>query len=414
MSRRARPSQSSNPFDAVPDSVLRAILLALPVAAKARACAVCRTWNAALADPALWEELDLSHGGGFGFGTPALVLGAVARAAGRLRVLNVEHVEVLPEVRAIVAANGATLHELTPPFLTDWCVNGLRELLASAPQLRQLSVCVHGSASELLPVLRNEPPFAVVRVTRAAIDFRAANRADALAAAAGVAAHSWLTRVDVQSIQFRDPEVIDALLGAAEQRTCDLTLTRCSFGHANIAALARVLRAGKLEHLEVRGAGFPPTDMGSGPALADAFRECSSLLELTLSEIPWDNDSHEAITAVLDAASKWPLLDVIYLDNSQPHPAFAPTVGRALGLLLAESRSRRLRCLAINNCQLGDDGMAWVLAGLASNRTLRSLECNDNNMSVGFQRDFLEPALAVLDERWGVPMTLIDHTRMRR
>ena len=76
---------ASAPFDALPEPVLRVIMLALPVAARARAACVCRSLRAFLADPSLWQVLDLSPAGGVDAErvTKNIMRGAVARAAGQ-------------------------------------------------------------------------------------------------------------------------------------------------------------------------------------------------------------------------------------------------------------------------------------------------------------------------------------------
>ena len=72
-------------FHALPEPVLRVIMLALPVTTRGRAACVCRSWRAFLADASLWQVLDLSPAGGLAAGrvTENLVRGAVARAAGQ-------------------------------------------------------------------------------------------------------------------------------------------------------------------------------------------------------------------------------------------------------------------------------------------------------------------------------------------
>ena len=79
-------------MDTLPPLVLTRILSALPVDSRARAACVSRAWRAALADPSLWTVLDLSPAGGVAAekATPALLLAAAARAAGQLRVLDLD------------------------------------------------------------------------------------------------------------------------------------------------------------------------------------------------------------------------------------------------------------------------------------------------------------------------------------
>jgi len=77
-------------FDELPVAVLRHILIALPADLKGRVAMVCRAWRDVLSDAAMWEVLDLSATSGVARRrilpalaiTPALALGAAARAAG--------------------------------------------------------------------------------------------------------------------------------------------------------------------------------------------------------------------------------------------------------------------------------------------------------------------------------------------
>ena len=58
-----------------------------------------------------------------------------------------------------------------------------------------------------------------------------------------------------------------------------------------------------------------------------------------------------------------------------------------------------LRLLHVNFCGLGDEGLAPLLDGLATNTHLRKLNCEINLMSEAFRRDRLAPALAALAAR---------------
>ncbi len=74
----------------LPELVLRVIMLALPLDARARAACVCRGWRALLSDVSLWQVLDLTRAGGVARHrlTENLVRGAVRRAAGKLRIFS--------------------------------------------------------------------------------------------------------------------------------------------------------------------------------------------------------------------------------------------------------------------------------------------------------------------------------------
>jgi hypothetical protein len=104
-------------FDALPEPVLRVIMLALAVDARARAVCVCRSWRAFMADPSPWQVLDLTPAGGVVAErvTENLVRGAVARAAGSLRVLSLDDGVLLVKV---VVSDGAELQQVN----TDICL----------------------------------------------------------------------------------------------------------------------------------------------------------------------------------------------------------------------------------------------------------------------------------------------------
>ncbi len=72
--------------------------------------------------------------------------------------------------------------------------------------------------------------------------------------------------------------------------------------------------------------------------------------------------------------------------------------GRALGALLSANLPS-LRTLDVRQCQLGDEGLAPLLDGLAANTHLRELDCSSNHLSAVFERDQLAPALAELAAR---------------
>ena len=204
------------PFDTLPPPLFRQILLALPVDARARCAAVRRSWRALLADTSLWQVLDLSLAGGLAphrARSPALIQGAAACATGQLRALTCfEHGVMMYEapVRgalfAVVAVNGATLRELNfdkGPLLTMY----LRHLLAAAPRLQALNAYVNGlDAEQLLAVLRNEPPFAPLRVCGLICKPAGAGHAW-LQVAAAAATHPELRELSVYHNARHDPAV---------------------------------------------------------------------------------------------------------------------------------------------------------------------------------------------------------------
>ena len=86
----ARRVVAPTPLDALPPAVALRILASLPADARLLAAAVCRSWRAMLADPALWTRLDLSKASGVANPrSRALLRAAVARAGGQLEALRV-------------------------------------------------------------------------------------------------------------------------------------------------------------------------------------------------------------------------------------------------------------------------------------------------------------------------------------
>ena len=387
-------------FEALPEEALRAIFLALPVDARAQAACVCRFLRAFLADPTLWQVLDLTPAGGVARArlSEALVHGAVARAAGRLRVLSfsrvpLEDVEML--LTRVVLSDGAELQEMTSDVYTSPPL--LRTALAAAPRLQTLSASVMGGCTDLLPVLRNDPPYGPLRVGvlhAAARDDVAADVA--LAFAAAVAAHESLKVLILMFVHVA--RGLNAVIAAAaERRVAQLSLDRCMMDAESIPALARLLHGGSLTKLTVICDDFPDVPEASLLELCAAIRACRTLTHLKLNLRPVGHENDRAITELVCAAATLPALSELDLCKcSMMHDAAA--AGQALGALLAANLPS-LRMLRVNDCQLGDHGLGLLLDGIEANTHLRDLDCRDNDVSVGFQRDMLFPLHAMLVAR---------------
>ena len=387
-------------FDALPEPALRVIMLALPVDARARAACVCRSWRAFLSDPSLWQVLDLTPAGGVDEErvTENLVRGAVARAARQMRVLSSSNSwHAFDELLvAVIASDGAELRQVNTTNVMLY-VRQLDAVFAAAPRLQVLNARVGGSCTELLPCLRNDPPYGPLRVSHLNVwrgpDFTAV--ADALAFAAAVASHESVKGLSLMHMELA--QGVNALVdAAAKRRVAQLSLQNCSLNAETIPALARLLQRGTLTKLEVICLGFPDADQENLLKLCDALRACHTLTHLELILRPPNDATRQTITELLDAAAALPALFELNLSNSWALDRVA--FGRALGaLLLANLPS--LRALLVYGCFLGDEGLGALLDGLAVNTHLRTLQCTGNNPSEAFARDRLEPALAALAAR---------------
>jgi hypothetical protein len=392
-------------FDAVPVPVLRRILGVLPVDVRGRASAVCRGWRDVLADPSLWQVLDLTLAGFEAARwqperTQNLVLGAARRAAGQLRVLNITgtapHDTVRELLVAVVVSDGAELQQVTTNATLSKAT--LDAVFAAAPRLQALNADLLGPCTELLPVLRNDPPYGPMRVS--ALHVRPADRqvplaADVLPFAAAVASHQSLKCLNLRELRFA--RGLNALVdAAAERRVETLQISRCTTDAGTVPALARLLQRGSLTTLEVRCPDFPEAQEASMAALCAALRACHTLTSLELWLNPREGASHRTVTEVLDAAAALPALAEVSFWGSEVQDVAA--FGQALGALLAANLPS-LHTLIVYDCLIGDEGLAPMLDGLAANTHLRELHCTGNNPSEAFTRDRLTPAREALYAR---------------
>ena len=385
--------------NALPEPVLRVIMLALPADARARAACVCRSWRAFVTDPSLWLQLDLTPAGGVAAErvTENLARGAVARAAGHLRVLSLCYGALRAlNVLAVIESNGAELQQVNT--MDTLSVEQLAAVLAAAPRLQVLNARVAGECTELLPVVRNDPPFGPLRVRELGVFVAGQDpkATDVLALAAALATHVALDSLFLMDVNFSAG--LNALVdAAAERRVSSLTLRRgCIMDADSLPALARLLQRSSLTTLVVTSPGFPHAQQASMPVFCAALRACRTLVYLGLQLRLPDGASLLVVTELLGAVATLPALTMLELTGS--HVQDTAAFGYLLGALLAANRPN-LRILHVDECRLGDEGMAPLLDGLATNTHLCKLDCRGNNLSEVFDRDRLAPALAALEAR---------------
>ena len=385
----------------LPEEALRVIMLALPVDARARAACVCRSWRAFLADSSLWLVLDLTPAGGVAAErvTENLVRAAVARAAGRLCVFSLNG---LPDLDAcallvdVLDSDGAELQELnTNVRLT---IEQLDAMLPLAPRLQVLNAFITGQCRELLPLLRNDPPYGPLRVSDLYVRCSRFDVADAdvLAFAAAMASHEPLVALAILEVHFARGlnAMVDA---AAERRVSQLVISYfCSTDAESISALTRILQHGSLTMLEVWADDFPDANEAGALELWAAVRACRTLTHLRLRLNPPDGATPRTVTELLDAAASLPALSELNVSESWVQDTLA--FGHALGALL-RANLPNLRTLRVPRCALREEDYAPLLDGLAANTHLRRLQCYDGHVSEQFYYDRLGPALAALAAR---------------
>jgi hypothetical protein len=342
-----RPRIAVSHFDTLPNEAFHAIMLALPVDARARAACVCSAWRAFLADPEMRQVLDLTPAGG---GAAEEQTENLVRDAGRLQALFLHHTPGLPTLLLdMVRSHGSELQRLYTNYLT---IEDVLALFAAAPRLLMVSSqWVRSTCTELLPFLRNGTLRATkLQLYRIPLD-RVAD-GDWLALAGAVAAHQGLQELSLLSV--RSVRGVNALVEAAAERGVSrLRLTRCALDGGSILALASLLQRGSLTTLAIFcDEDFPRAHM---PALWAALRACRTLEHLHLRFAPPRGATSRVFTELLDAVASLPALSELDLHRSRVQDPVA--AGHALGALLAANLPS-LRILRVSYCNLGDEAMA--------------------------------------------------------
>ena len=191
--RSARLAELANPHFQLPfpPNVVALLFSLLPLDTRLRAREVCRGWRFFLEDASFWTHVDLSEGCGVvdtrfpsfpcapclstlasdSRVAPALLRAACVRAKGNLQsvdlsALNYAGAELFVRqwLDSASAADKASLRVLMTPF-TGLDVEQVTALCRALPLCRVRS-CVMCDAVEALPLLRREPPFALLTIDR--------------------------------------------------------------------------------------------------------------------------------------------------------------------------------------------------------------------------------------------------------
>jgi hypothetical protein len=266
----------------------------------------------------------------------------------------------------------------------------LEALLAAAPLLTHVEADVTCAPEQAPRLLRNEPPFGVVRVRRLALEFEEGDAALLPTVCAALPAHASLTSLRLRLVSLAAPATLDAVVDAAiASRLHTLDLVGCGVCPDSAPSLARLLRGGTLRTLHIAGSDVVVLDAPAVALLADALRDSAcAVTSLSFCNVClWDDMA--AAAALLTAATAHPRLTVFKCCSNAVPPVHAGAVGASLAALVAGALTE----LHISNCRLGDAGMAPFVNALAGNTHLRKLSCFCNGISDAFARDVLLPAV---------------------
>ena len=300
-------------FAALPPTVVLRIFALMPADARARATAVCSSWNWQLTGKPtaweLWTELDLSQTSGITCArSNAALEGAAALARGHLRSLKLHDFDAdyywpnefsIDSLMCVIKSN-AHLEELESTFGDDeqreylgiWDLDGW--MLAA---LQRLSADVENIVANMSrALLRREPPFAALRLHELYVHDKTTasplrTEAGVIAFAEDVAACESLRGLTLFRANLKAPAALEALVDAVLTRGLSrLYLIKCKFTSAvALPQLARLLADGRsaLEYLYILKS---PTLLANAreadiAALFDALAQSTKLTTLFLGDV---------------------------------------------------------------------------------------------------------------------------------
>jgi hypothetical protein len=390
------------PVPPLPHALVLYIFSLVPLDQRLRCLEVCKGWYATLNERSLWTRLDLSATAGLARpATDALLRAAAARAGGQLEALHLTDCVAITHdaLMRVVRGNADTLTELRMEgscglrynlYGSFALVGDIEAVLGAAPRLRLLAADVGCTeAAEAHRLLRNEDVFAALRVRKLAVTVH--DEPAVLALAGDLAAHTWLTEVNLQGAPLRTLAMLDAVVDAAlALRLRLLTLFRCNLTPASAPALARLIRGSALRELYVFNKNQQLLDEPAAAVTADALRANSTLTSLQLLGCGLWRDAAGA-ALLLDALTAHRSLRTLDLSINIPQPP-VPAVAAALGALVA-ANAPALQELHVSASGLRDAGLGALVDALPHNTHLRTLHLAENHCTEAFTHDRLLPAV---------------------
>ena len=412
-----------DPLAVLPLFLSRRIFALLPVDSRAKAACVSRSWRDVLADPSLWERLDLSWTSGVpttffaDVHFEALLLGAAKRAHGRLRHLDVTSVDIsarmLLEVLEANADSLRSLHlqqlKVEPCWMgQSWVGNAFPAydaIIAAVPALQILEVsrsisCDWNTAPCLIrsPLLQFSA-FSVICDPKEHTLGDLTRIGPLVDALSDVSLRPALQRVSLARVDLAQPQVSDAIVDAALARRV-LGLAFVEFSPPHAASLARLLEGGAIEDLVMAGQcriSAPLFNVFGAALVSEALRNNTTLTGLLLlsTNLFGDERAAELLLGALVAHQSLQSLTLTCESGGLPE-----TRGALLAALVAADapalQSLNVSCTKGERrctCKLGDAGLGPLVDALPRNRHLRLLSIPYSGMSDLFARRRLLPAV---------------------
>jgi len=394
------------------------VLRLLPLDTRLRAREVCRGWRFFLKDVCFWTHVDLSANCSV---NPRLLLdsrlglsllrAACVRAKGSLLSVDLSGVEeewedrvqdewedepvplVLQWLDSASAANKASLRDLVAPHMR-LIVDHVTALCRALPLCR-VHCFVYCNAVEALPLLRCEPPFALLSIHELCVLGDVDGDQAVLDLASALSVYQGMEKLTLSYVPLTTRAVVDALMDAAISAGIkDVSFVGCGLTQTALPALTRLIQSPGFESLEVWNDGRTLFEGPAVPAFCEALRNCTSLKALELNSLHlWDDTA--AATQLIAAMEGLPALHTVTLpwNPTNGSPAVQRAAGECLARLIARSTS--LRDLGVYGSWWAEAGMTPIFEALRGNTVLVELSFGpiDEELSPEFARDVVLPAV---------------------
>jgi len=404
----------------LPLSLALSILTLLPQDQLARASAVCRGWCRLIAEPCLWQAIDLSAESGVARActTDEVLQALLRKAPGALVSLKLggwwhdwqDSMASYFQKETVLAALAASQATLTTLHV-DWADEGgwlfiedVQEIVQLAPGLQSLRCCVKDDCHSVLTLLTTVPPLSLHGLALTCDEDETAE--EFCATLAALSSHARLYRACTdccasclifEAPPLTDPAAMTALRSVVEQlRPVNLHLGVCEFDAASVASLVALLRTQSLSEFHVSGfelGGGLLTDSLVAAELSAAIASNTNLVRLSLASTGLFDGPEDVPLAFLSRLTGLPQLKVLDLSSNQMNPETQQgLLGRALADLVACLPA--LDSLLLDLCFLDDAGLEPLAELLPNLTSLRVLQIGGNFYTRAFEERVLLPALA--------------------
>ena len=395
----------------LPGDLVKLILRLLPLDTRLRAREVRRGWCALLDDASFWTRVDLSKSCGV---NPrfldswrrglALLRAACARTKGGLLSVDLSGVFVgwqgvpfvLQWAAALSAADKASLRDLVAPTSRSLNAGQVTALCLALPLCR-VRCDVICSPVVALPLLRREPPFALLTLGQLFVPHNEAGEQAILDIASALTGYKGMEKLHARNFPLATRAVVDALVDAAISAGIkDVQFIGCGLSPTALPALTRLLQSPGFVCLHVWNLGLALFEGPALPAFCEALRNCTSLKALKLVMVNlWDDMA--VATQLIAALEVHPSLQKLSMERSRTDgtPVMQQAAGGCLARLIA--RSTCLRLLSLEDNRFGEAGMTPIFQALRNNSSLEKLAfrvlIGGELISPEFARDVVLPAV---------------------